>query len=106
MGRLIKVPQEIIELTDNSGNVVEKRNYFWLVIPQAVVLYSQRLKGVELFEFNDFYQVVKSQKEQKVLSFGRDSDYEKLKTIMDNHVGWVGNNAPESASVVLTAIRE
>jgi len=106
MGRLINVPQEKIQLTDNAGNVVATRNYFWLIVPDAIVLYSQRLKGIELFEFNDFYQVIKSQKEQKTLTFGRDSDYEKLKTIMENHSGWIGNNAPESATIVLTAIRE
>ena len=106
MGRLINVPQEKIQLIDKAGNVVATHNYFWLIVPDAIVLYSQRLKGIELFEFNDFYQIIKSQKEQKTLTFGRDSDYEKLKTIMENHSGWIGNNAPESATIVLTAIRE
>ena len=105
MGFIIKVPDNEINLQDNVGNTIEKRNYFWLMTLQAILQFSQRLKGTELLDFNEIWQLVKSQNNQKSLSFGRDSDYEKVKGIIENHTGWIGTDAPESASIVIKAYR-
>lgn len=107
MPYLITVPEKNINITDQqTGSVIDSRNYFWLMINEVMISYANRLNGLQLLDFSEFYKTIRLQVGQKTLAIDKETDYELLKKLVENHVGWIGNRAAEDGPEVINAVRK
>ena len=104
--KVIQVPQDELQMSNERGEVLRTTNYFWFMVERIIGGRAQDMTVVEILDFRPLYDAVKPQYGNPGLIFEKEQDYKTLLRYVEEHRGWIGNNPIYLAEKVVMAFRQ
>jgi len=103
--RVITVPPNKIPVRyeEEEKITIKEENFFWFMLKSILRRQVSSMSGLDVLQYEDLHKEIDSQDGKPVLKITRETEYEKVKTWIENYKGYPGK--VEDVTAMIRAFR-